>query len=209
MFRIPVALFACSLLVLSACSSNRELLDQQTEMDRLQEENTTLRSDLESAYELLERTRQMYQESQARVDELERMLSLRGDNAGERGETVAMLPTDIFFESGSAELTPDGVAGLVEIAQRLRSDYAGRSIRIEGYTDSNPIGPNLAEIYPSNWELSAARAAMVARHLQWTHSFEGNRMEVVGLSQYYPTGDNATAEGREQNRRVRIAVMAN
>ncbi|MDX1439268.1 MAG: OmpA family protein, partial [Rubricoccaceae bacterium] len=117
------------------------------------------------------------------------------------------LPTDIYFESGSAELTSDGVAGLVEITERLRSEFSGRTIRVEGYTDSNPIGPNLQQIYPSNWELSAARAAMVARHLQWTHHFEGSNMEVVGLSQYHPTGNNATPEGREQNRRVRIAVM--
>ena len=55
--------------------------------------------------------------------------------------------------------------------------------------------------------LSAARAGMVARHLQWTHNFDGANMEIVGLSQYHPTADNATAEGREQNRRVRIAVM--
>jgi chemotaxis protein MotB len=48
---------------------------------------------------------------------------------------------------------------------------------------------------------------MVARHLQWTHNMDGTTMEVVGLSQYHPLTSNATPEGRQQNRRVRIAVM--
>ena len=202
------AVFLTVFLAASGCASNRGLTGQQSELDRLRTENESLQNDLSSAFELLELTRSEFQASQARVAELERALSLQGGRSGERGETVAMLPTDIFFESGSALLTPEGIAGLVEVAARLRDDYPGKTIRVEGYTDTNPIGENLQAQYPSNWELSAARAAMVARHLQWTHEFDGSNMEVVGLSQYHPMATNDTAEGREQNRRVRIAVMA-
>ncbi|MCH8031565.1 MAG: OmpA family protein [Bacteroidetes bacterium] len=202
------AVFLAVFLATSGCASNRGLAEQQSELDRLRIENESLQTDLSSAFELLELTRSEYQSSQARVAELERALSLQSGRSGERGETVAILPTDIFFESGSALLTPEGIAGLVEVAARLHSEFSGQTIRVEGYTDTNPIGENLQVQYPSNWELSAARAAMVARHLQWTHEFDGGNMEVVGLSQYHPMATNDTAEGREQNRRVRIAVMA-
>ena len=208
MNRLVVLSLSAVFLAASGCASGRGLAEQQSELDRLRIENESLRNDLDGAYELLERTRSDLQASQARVAELERALSLQSGRSGERGETVAVLPTDIFFESGSALLTPEGIAGLVEVAARLHSEYAGQTIRVEGYTDANPIGENLQAQYPSNWELSAARAAMVARHLQWTHEFDGGNMEVVGLSQYHPMATNDTAEGREQNRRVRIAVMA-
>ena len=208
MNRLVVLSISAVFLLASGCASSSGLAEQQSELERLRAENESLQNDLNAAYELLEITRFEYQASQARVTELEQALSLQSGRSGERGETVAMLPTDIFFESGSAQLTPEGIAGLVEVATRLRSEYAGKTLRVEGYTDTNPIGENLREQYPSNWELSAARAAMVARHLQWTYEFNGNNMEVVGLSQYHPMAENDTAEGREQNRRVRIAVMA-
>lgn len=161
-----------------------------------------LREDLEAAYIEIERLR-------AENAELDHRLRQAMEQArhGERGETVAVLPTDIFFESGSAELTPQGVIRMAEVAQRLQREFAGREIRIEGYTDNVPIGPTLRALYPSNWELSAARAATVARYLQQRHNFDGRRIEVVGLGEYRPQASNATPEGRQQNRRVRIAVM--
>ena len=129
------------------------------------------------------------------------------DAQGLRGETVGILQTDLYFASGSAQLTPAGVAELDGLARRLQSEYAGREVRIEGYTDDRPIKEELKTKYPSNWELSAARAAMVARHLQWTHSFRPERLVVVGYGSYRPLADNATEAGRRENRRVRIAVL--
>lgn len=196
--RLSLALLA--VLLIAGCGSQRELVEAPDPSAALRAENAQLRADLAQA--ILDRD-----EMRARVSELEYQLSLQSERSGERGETVAILPTDIFFESGSAILTPQGATRLIQVANQLRADFPGRTVRVEGYTDSNPIGPNLQAQYPSNWELSAARAAMVARHLQWTHNFDGARMEVVGLSQYHPQAPNTTPEGREQNRRVRIAVM--
>jgi chemotaxis protein MotB len=195
-FTLPLLVVA---LALSGCS-NRALLDEK------QNEIDLLREDLDAAYAEIDRLT-------AQNASMERQLreamndAVVASNSGARGETVAVLPTDILFESGSADLTPEGIAALADVAARLRAEYPGREIRVEGYTDNKPIGPSLQAQYPSNWELSAARASMVARHLQWTHNLDGARMEVVGLSQYHPLADNATAEGRQQNRRVRIAVM--
>lgn len=184
---------------LTGCS-NRALLDEK------QNEIDVLREDLDAAYAEIDRlTAENASLDRQLREAMDRVAT--GASNGERGETVAVLPTDILFASGSAELTPEGAARLAEVAATLRREHAGREVRIEGYTDDKPIGPNLTGRYPSNWELSAARAGMVARHLQWTHNFDGTSMEVVGLSQYHPTASNATPEGRAQNRRVRIAVM--
>ena len=127
--------------------------------------------------------------------------------SGERGQTVAVLSSDLLFESGSAALSPSAAAELADVAATLRAQYAGRTVRVEGYTDSNPIGPALAQRYPTNWELSAARAAVVARELQ-ALGFDPAQMEVVGLGEYQPLATNATPEGRQQNRRVRIAALS-
>lgn len=124
-----------------------------------------------------------------------------------RGETITVLSADVYFQSGSAELTKTGVEELKSVAQRLQSEFPDRTIRIEGYTDAQPIGERLKDQYPSNWELSAARAARVARHFRWTHDVQPERLEVVGFGAQHPVATNETAEGRRKNRRVRVAVL--
>ncbi len=192
----PPAL-AILVLTLAGCSGGAALAERDAEI-------ALLREDLDGAYAEVERLRAENDELTFR---LRQQMDAEVQGGGARGETVAVLPTDIFFESGSAQLLPEGAARLAEVAGRLRAEFAGRAVRVEGYTDDKPIGPGLQQQYPSNWELSAARAAAVARHLQRTHGFEGAEIEVVGLSQYHPATSNATPEGRQQNRRVRIAVM--
>lgn len=182
-------------LVLTGCSGSRGTLDD--------DELTLLREDLEAAYAEIERLRAENQDLDYR---LRQAMDGRSSN-GERGTTVAVLQTDILFESGSAELSPQGSGRLAEIAGRLQREFPGRTIRIEGSTDDRPIGPNLRSQYPSNWELSAARAAVVARYLQSSYQFDGRSIEIVGLGEYHPAATNQTPEGRQQNRRVRIAVM--
>lgn len=125
----------------------------------------------------------------------------------QRGQTIQVLSTDVYFKSGSAELNRQGVEELKAVAQRIRSEYPERTIRIEGYTDSQPIAAPLEDKYPSNWELSAARAARVARHFRWTHDVDPSRFEVVGFGAQHPVATNETAEGRRKNRRVRVAVL--
>ena len=124
-----------------------------------------------------------------------------------RGETIEVLSTDLYFESGSAQLTPEGVEKLKSIAATLKREYPDRIIRVEGYTDDKPIGDKLKVQFPSNWELSTGRASAVVRHLQWTHGISPERFEVVGFGPYQPIATNETADGRRENRRVRIAVL--
>ncbi len=185
-------LIATSLLFLSACTGSKEIVRrQQQEIAQLRVQNEQLRDQLAGI----------------RPADSERVVA---EPCGEQtciGETITVLLTDLYFESGSATLSPDGVARLAEVAQTINSQYPDRKIRVEGHTDSNPIGPSLKTTYPSNWELSGSRAAAVVRHFQWTHGMDPVRFEVVGYGHYRPVAPNSTAEGRRQNRRVRIAVL--
>ena len=121
---------------------------------------------------------------------------------------VLTIPTDEYFEPAGARLTPAGVERLRPVLQDLKTRYPTQRIRVEGHTDETPLSDAVKETFPSNWELSAARAAMLVRHMQWTHQMDPSRFEVVGYGHYRPLASNATAAGRRQNRVVRIVVLA-
>jgi chemotaxis protein MotB len=184
------------MLVATGCKSSEPGIDP-AEMQSLESEISELETQIASMERELSNLRQ----------ENSRLRSRLSDQEQRRGETIEVLSTDLFFESGSAQLTSEGVERLVDVAQRLRGEYAERVVRVEGYTDDKPIGDRLSQRFPSNWELSAARASAVVRHLQWTHELAPNRFEVVGFGQYQPIATNETAEGRSENRRVRVAVL--
>lgn len=107
----------------------------------------------------------------------------------------------LLFGSGSAALGPEAVLVLEDVA-RILKDYPNE-LRVGGYTDDVPIS---TAIYPSNWELSAARAASVV-HLFMEKGVNPGRMAAVGYGEYRPTGDNRTAVGRAQNRKVVIVIL--
>ena len=111
------------------------------------------------------------------------------------------IKTDILFPSGSAEIGADAVA----ILDRLAGILAERPypIRIEGHTDNRPI--KTAQ-FPSNWELSAARAARIVRLFE-QRGITPNRMVVAGMGENQPLADNASADGRNRNRRVALVIL--
>ncbi|MES0874583.1 flagellar motor protein MotD [Sinimarinibacterium thermocellulolyticum] len=111
------------------------------------------------------------------------------------------INTDILFASGVAAVD----VAARPVLQRLAAILApfSNALRIEGHTDDRPIATN---VFPSNWELSAARAASVV-HLFTQHGIDPRRMTVVGLGEHHPVADNATPQGRNRNRRVVIVVL--
>ena len=113
------------------------------------------------------------------------------------------IRTDILFPSGVAQLSAPADAVLRDLAAILAR--FPNPLRVEGFTDDVPINTAL---YPSNWELSAARAASVAR-LFALSGVVANRLGIVGWGDVRPKADNATVEGRNQNRRVLVVVMSN
>lgn len=113
------------------------------------------------------------------------------------------INTSILYPSGSAHLQPDAVPVLKQLARILR-DFPN-PMRVEGFTDNVPIN---TIVYPSNWELSSARAARVVR-LFTDEGIAPERMAAIGYGEYRPVADNRTAEGRTKNRRVVLVVLAN
>lgn len=121
----------------------------------------------------------------------------------DRGLVVSIVSDDVLFDPGSAQLRRDGLAVLDAVADGLAA--LPNTISIEGHTDSVPIA---TERYPSNWELSTARASAVLRYLSWRHGVPVGRMVAGGYADQQPKGDNTTVEGRAVNRRVDLVVMS-
>ncbi len=112
------------------------------------------------------------------------------------------INTSILFDSGSATLENDAVPVLKQLADVLKK-YPN-AIQVEGFTDNVPIDTS---IFPSNWELSAHRAASVV-HLFMDQGVQPDRMAAIGYGEYRPIADNATAAGRRKNRRVVVVILA-
>ncbi len=108
------------------------------------------------------------------------------------------LNAPFLFKSGGAELAEEP-KGVLEEMSRFFTKFPYQ-IEVEGHTDDIPIG---SAKFPSNWELSAARAVTVARYFQ-SVGMPPSRIAATGYGEFRPIADNATAEGREKNRRVEI-----
>lgn len=116
---------------------------------------------------------------------------------------VIRLNNAIFFDSGSAEIKKQSEDTLVEVAGLLNT--IDNYIRIEGHTDNVPIRRST---YPSNWELSTARAVSVVKLFINKCNFSPDKLIAVGYGEFKPVADNSTAEGRAQNRRIDIIVLS-
>jgi chemotaxis protein MotB len=112
------------------------------------------------------------------------------------------IKTDILYASGVARVDDNAVPILTRLAGIMKP--FPNSVRVEGYTDNVPIS---TFAFPSNWELSAARAASVVR-LFAEQGIDPLRLSVAGLGEYRPVADNTSVQGRNRNRRVVLVVLA-
>lgn len=112
----------------------------------------------------------------------------------------------ILFPSGEADISPEGLQVLERVGNILKN-MKDKIVRVEGHTDNVPISSRLQDKFPSNWELSTARATHVVRFLQETVNIDPTRLEAVGLGEHQPVASNETKEGQAQNRRIEIALL--
>jgi chemotaxis protein MotB len=122
-----------------------------------------------------------------------------------KGKLTVNLVEAILFDSGKAEVKQEGLVVLGKVIEILKT-VNDKSIRIEGHTDNKPIVAPLTQRYPTNWELSAARAINVARYLQ-QQGIEAANLSAAAFGEFKSVADNATPEGRAKNRRIEIVLV--
>lgn len=115
---------------------------------------------------------------------------------------VISLSNAAFFEPGSAEIKKENENTLLGIADMV--NIADQFVRVEGHTDNVPMN---SDLYPSNWDLSTARAANVVRLFTNRSKASPEKLIAVGYGEYRPVADNSTEEGRAKNRRIDIIVL--
>ena len=198
----------------------QSLLDKQscllTELNNGKEKQSKLEADLIKTVEERDNCRKEYKEVQEYTRDIKKIAnglrqSLRIEIQEKnveienlKGKLSVRVLDRLLFKSGSAQILNEGKAILNKLATALQDsqDY----IRIEGHTDTVPIGKQLKAKYYSNWELSAARAASVVRYFEFAHKFSPLRLEPVGFSKYRPVTEGQTPENLQRNRRVEIIV---
>jgi chemotaxis protein MotB len=120
----------------------------------------------------------------------------------QRGLVIRLLTDKVLFDSGAAELKPQATPVLSQVASIL-SKEAVHQVMVEGHTDNVPIR---GSVFPTNWELSTARASRVVRFLIAGGVTEG-RLSAGGYASLHPIASNTTAAGRSRNRRVEIVLL--
>ena len=178
----------------------RKVADLEAENTKLKEENASLAKAREeqvqkvsSSYEsLLEKMKSEISQGQVAISEL-------------KGKLTVTMVDSILFDSGKAEVKRGGIEILGKVVSILK-DVNDKSIRIEGHTDDVQISRALAQRYPTNWELSAARAVNVARFLQ-DQGIDPANLSAAAYGEWKPVATNDTAEGKAKNRRIEIILV--
>jgi chemotaxis protein MotB len=188
------------------------------------QEATKLRARVNDLENMLGDLRQTSAELEAVVEERERklaaMVATQDELLGELEQEISdghiqirrlqgMLRLDmvdeILFDSGEATIKPMGQEILTRVGTVLKK-AEDRQVVVHGHTDNVQIVGRLAERFPTNWELSAARAVNVTRFLQEAVGMDPSRLGAAGFSEYRPRADNETEEGRQMNRRIEIVL---
>lgn len=124
-----------------------------------------------------------------------------------QGKLTVNILDRIMFDSGEAQLKPDGEAVLRKVAGFL-TQHPALKVHVIGHTDNVPIRASARSRFPSNWELSSARANAAVRFMAEQGGVDPRRLGAVGYGEFRPVADNTTPEGRARNRRIAITVLS-
>jgi len=182
------------------------------DVEKLLGEKSTLASDLAQTRDREARLRKEQEAQRARLAKyrhvIEKFNALVSSGKLKvrivRGRMVVEMASGILFPSGSARLTAEGEAALAELSEILMT-IPDRDFQVAGHTDNVPISSGR---YRSNWELSADRSVSVVKFLQ-DSGVTPKRLSAAGYSEYQPSMDNDTEDGRAANRRIEIVLMPN
>ncbi len=184
-------------------SGGKSVDDNDLIFDSLPETSETM-IDQEAIKEVDKELKQLQSkiEDYIKENEIQAEVSVEFDTRG----LIIRFKDNALFDSGKAKIKKSSEEVLYFIGDLLSGEeFITRAIRVEGHTDNVPM--HTAK-YPSNWELSTARATNVVRFFISNVKISPNRLSASGYSEYYPIADNETSEGRSKNRRVDIVILS-
>lgn len=180
---------------------------KRRDLDKKVQELTALNEELSKSKKKLAEAKEALEKKSSEYESLAK--SLKGEiDAGKielselKGRMVVKMKDKILFSSGSVKVNKEGQEALAKVADALK-DVKGKIIRVEGYTDNVPTDPKGP--YPTNWELSTARATVVTKFMQ-EHGVPPTMLSAVGYGEFQPIASNATTEGKSLNRRIDIVL---
>lgn len=188
-------------LQLEAVKRDKDARQKETEM--LQAKVNELSQKAEKA-EQLEKATQTYEDLQKKLEKeiQDGQVQLR-----EMKDRLTMTMVDkIIFPSGSTEISKDGKKVLDKVISILK-DVKDKRIQVEGHTDNVRIVSALKNRFPTNWELSTARATEVVRYLQEAGGIDAKLLSATGFAEYQPVAANENEEGKHKNRRIEIVLL--
>jgi len=206
------------LLVFSSYDKKVRLEQAQAELSQAREalsksaaETATLRDQLAADND---QVRQLEQEKDAAVQKHQSLENEMRDALESKDVTISRLQGKltvnildrVLFDSGEADLKPDGATVLRKVAALLQQ-HTNLQVHVVGHTDNVPIRPGRNR-FASNWELSTARATAAVRFLTEKAGIDPRRLGAVGYGEFRPIADNATPEGRAQNRRIAVTILS-
>jgi chemotaxis protein MotB len=120
---------------------------------------------------------------------------------------IINLPDNVLFDSGSASVKDKGKIVLNQVGQVLKGKIGQMKIQVGGHTDNVPLSRAQQTTFKDNWDLSTARAVNVVRFLQTSTGLDASKLSAAGYAYYRPIADNATDQGKKQNRRIEIVLL--
>jgi flagellar motor protein MotB len=168
-----------------------KLAESQSRIQELQKEKDTA---VQTRQSLEEEMRQALESKDVTISQLQ-------------GKLTVNILDRVLFDSGEADLKPAGAAVLRKVAAIIAS-HPSLKIHVIGHTDNVPIRTTTRSRFPSNWELSTARATAAVRFLTESAGVDPRRVGAVGYGEFRPAADNATQEGRALNRRIAITILS-
>lgn len=186
--------------------TTEQLQAKAQSISELEAENATLKDKLSQAKQKsqeVEKTSNTYQElvKQMKGEIAQGQITIKEL----KGKLTMDVVDKILFASGEAKVKKEGLEVLSRVVEILQN-VKDKNIRVEGHTDNVQITSKLAKKYPTNWELSAARALNVTRYLQ-EKGIDPAILSATAFGEYQPIAENETPEGRAKNRRIAIILL--
>ncbi|MBT8330959.1 MAG: OmpA family protein [Deltaproteobacteria bacterium] len=220
--KVAAIVLSLSLLIVFSCVSKSKYVELENQMSKTQaqliEENKGLSAQIAQLERDLEKERTTVAVQKTEMSELDKQRqeiesNLKAQIANKdvriqeiEGKLMVTFVDKILFDSGSVRIKPEGQEVILRLAESFK-DNQDQMIVVQGHTDDVKIGGALLNKFPTNWELSAARATAVVRLLQDKGGIEPARLTASGFSFYKPVASNETEEDRKQNRRIEIMLM--